>query len=85
MELNVERFILCCMHACMHACKVGDAQTHEAQVAPQVGLLVSLSLMLRAMPSVALLLADSLLRGGAEYSSPLRLPFLLWTLGQAAK
>ena len=68
------------------ACMQGYTRTAVMPRLPQqVGLLVSLSLMLRATPGLALLLADGLLRGGAEYSSPLRMPFLLWTLGQAAK
>ena len=51
----------------------------------QVGVLVSLALMLRAAPATALLLSDSLLRGGSHFSGPTRLPFLLWTLNQAAR
>lgn len=50
-----------------------------------MGALVSLSLMLRAAPAAALLLSDDLLRGGADFSAPQRMPFLLWTLAQAAR
>ncbi len=46
---------------------------------------MSLSLMLRASPAAALLLSDDLLRSGVQFSAPQRLPFLLWTLAQAAK
>ena len=50
-----------------------------------MGLLVSVALVLRAVPVVALLLSENLLEGNARYSSPQRMPFLLWTLGQATK
>ena len=45
---------------------------------------MSVALVLRAVPVVALLLSENLLEGNARYSSPQRLPFLLWTLAQAA-
>ncbi|EIE26377.1 hypothetical protein COCSUDRAFT_32152, partial [Coccomyxa subellipsoidea C-169] len=63
-----------------------DIPDSAAAVPPKanVGLLVALALVLRAVPAVAVLLSDSLLQGSTRFSSPQRLPFLLWTLAQAA-
>jgi hypothetical protein len=49
-----------------------------------VGLLISLALVQRATPVVALLMSDRLLRGVPHYSGRYRLPFLLWVLSQPA-
>ncbi|KAK9831873.1 hypothetical protein WJX81_004370 [Elliptochloris bilobata] len=51
----------------------------------KVGALVALALLLRASPGALLRLSPDLLAAGGTYSSPRRLPFLLWIIHQAAR
>jgi len=50
-----------------------------------VGALVALALLLRAAPGALLRLSGERLAAGGAYSSPRRLPFLLWVVHQAAR
>ena len=51
----------------------------------QVGVLIALALVLRAQPLLALRLSEKVLSAGPQYTSPQRLPFLLWALSQASR
>ena len=51
----------------------------------QVGLLMMLSLLLRAEPAALLLRSQALLDGGKKFSGPNRLPLLLWLINQTAR
>ena len=51
----------------------------------QVGLLTMLSLTLRAAPVAAVVASQQLLQAGKRFTSPARLPLLLWALNQAAR
>ncbi|BDA41059.1 hypothetical protein COCOBI_01-7140 [Coccomyxa sp. Obi] len=60
-----------------------ESPTFPAQE-PNVGLLMSLALVLRALPVVAMMHSETILQDNARYTSPERLPYLLWMLAQAA-
>ena len=60
-------------------------QFAEAPALLQVGLLILLSVLLRAVPAALLLRCQALLLGGKKYSSPTRLPLLLWLINQTAR
>lgn len=51
----------------------------------QVGLLIFLSLLLRAAPAALLLRSQALLLGGKIFSGPGRLHLLLWLINQTVR
>lgn len=51
----------------------------------QVGVLIAVALVLRAQPLLALHLSGKVQTAGQRYTSPQRLPFLLWALSQASR
>ena len=75
------RHVLQACHICVPD---GWAEQHSL-VAVQVGLLTMLALTLRASPAAAVLASEQLLQAGKRFTSPARLPLLLWALNQAAR
>ena len=73
---------------CLQACHIRGPECWAEQsilLAVQVGLLTMLSLTLRASPAAAVVASEQLLQAGKRFTSPARLPLLLWALNQAAR